>query len=238
MRQSFYTLALFLLAAGGVLMLWGKAAGGAGDDALSWDGQRITLDSTGLTWQPTSSDGTPSLPTIEELTGVTTIQATLSLADLAVATGEEFQILGGAGVSCTVDGDILTITDNGSLSGQLTLVLPWEMALDTLEIYSEMGDVSLSDITVHTLRVETSLGDIQLSGHPTGDVAIQTSSGDVLVESGLSGYEYTGLARSQHGRVTVDGNDVGSGARLTGNGPNNMDIYTLTGNITLEFSLN
>ena len=55
------------------------------------------------------------------------------------------------------------------------------------------------------------------------------------MESSLSGYDYGGIAQSESGRVSVDGNDVGQGARLTGNETHQMELSTKTGSISLGF---
>ena len=234
MRRSLCSLALFLLVAGGLLMLWGRAAGGDRTVTLSWGDRQVTVGPGGITGHAPSSHADPT-PVPQDFTEVTAIRAELALADVTLTVGDRFQVSGGEDVTYVVEDGTLTVTSDGTLAQQVDIMVPAGVALNRVEVRAQSGAVELSGLDTAQLRVEAGLGDVSVAGRITGNMVIRTEVGGITVESDLSGYDYTGTVRSELGRVTIDGHDVGIGARLTGDGPNTMDISTQTGDITLRF---
>lgn len=147
-----------------------------------------------------------------------------------------------------LNADTLSIqSENGSASlrdvaaGQLTVhtaagdVSISRCQWDSATLTTEWGDLSADHVTSGGAKISSEIGDIALAGRLTGSTSVETESGDIAAESTLSGYQYSGLVRSESGQVAIDGNDVGVGAHLTGGGPHTLTLRSELGDIRLDF---
>ncbi len=140
------------------------------------------------------------------------INANIAYGNLEIVYGESFRsVFTGDDElepKVTFEDGVITISQKpgnwsivfGSRKADLTLIIPENTVLKNTDIKMDMGNVSITGLSISAGQIENSLGDIELNDCILGTVNVSSDMGDVDIESCV--FENLSIEQSL-GNVTV-----------------------------------
>jgi len=131
------------------------------------------------------------------------ISVNISVGDVIIQTGEDFNLSlqepegMPLGLEYSVSNGRLEVWSTASidLSGfkknftnvkcGVTITVPEDMPLSTVDAYTDMGDITLSNICAGEMEAGTGMGDIAARELLVDDLSMETGMGDITLEGGL-----------------------------------------------------
>ena len=176
----------FLVMSGGLLAITGFAMGAQTHLDLDW-GRAHKSETPVDTGAPHVEEGT-ALPAFSRL------DVDVSIGDVTVEYGGDYGISltswGGIQLEYELDGDTLKVR-SGSGAWELSdwehevaavITLPEGVALESADIRTALGDVTLTGVTAGTLAAGSEMGSLALYGVEAADAALAVSMGDLTAE--------------------------------------------------------
>lgn len=198
----------FLVMSGGLLAI----------TALPW-GHRPTWTSTGAGHIKAKRRWIPALPMWRRgraLPAFSRLDVDVSIGDVTVEYGGDYGISltswGGIQLEYELDGDTLKVR-SGSGAWELSdwehevaavITLPEGVALESADIRTALGDVTLTGVTAGTLAAGSEMGSLALYGVEAADAALAVSMGDLTAEGLTTRSSCT--VENAMGDVYLDGN--------------------------------
>lgn len=172
----------FLVMSGGLLAITGFAMGAQTHLDLDW-GRAHKSETPVDTGAPHVEEGT-ALPAFSRL------DVDVSIGDVTVEYGGDYGISltswGGIQLEYELDGDTLKVR-SGSGAWELSdwehevaavITLPEGVALESADIRTALGDVTITGVTAGTLAAGSEMGSLALYGVEAADAALAVSMGD------------------------------------------------------------
>ena len=132
----------------------------------------------------------------EEQEKFTGISADISVADLNIVEGDGYYLT----LDCSekfmpeykVENGILTVKQQNDFNewgwnmnnvhSEITITVPRGIALDSLSVYSDVGDLYVEGITAKSTTVDLSVGDIEFEDADLGDTEIEGDTGNISLD--------------------------------------------------------
>ena len=86
--------------------------------------------------------------------------------------------------------------------GSITLVLPADLHLDTVQAENQVGKIELEGVQAETLDLHAAAGDVSVSGCTAQTMDLRANAGSIALQDGSAD---SIQARAQVGRVSIDG---------------------------------
>ena len=215
----------FLVMSGGLLAITGFAMGAQTHLDLDW-GRAHKSETPVDTGAPHVEEGT-ALPAFSRL------DVDVSIGDVTVEYGGDYGISltswGGIQLEYELDGDTLKVR-SGSGAWELSdwehevaavITLPEGVALESADIRTALGDVTLTGVTAGTLAAGSEMGSLALYG-VEADAALAVSMGDLTAEGLTTRSSCT--VENAMGDVYLDGNFRGNTECTLSMG--DLELYT------------
>ena len=216
----------FLVMSGGLLAITGFAMGAQTHLDLDW-GRAHKSETPVDTGAPHVEEGT-ALPAFSRL------DVDVSIGDVTVEYGGEYGISltgwGGIQLEYELDGDTLKVR-SGAGAWELSdwehevaavITLPEGIALESADIRTALGDVTLTGVTAGTLAAGSEMGSLALYGVEAADAALAVSMGDLTAEGLTTRSSCT--VENAMGDVYLDGNFRGNTECTLSMG--DLELYT------------
>ena len=101
----------------------------------------------------------------------------------------------------------------------LTITVPRDMILESLEIDAASAEVIIRDLTIHEVSLDTASGKCQLDGCSIGELDIDTASGDIRFNGSLDMLDFDAASAEFEGILT--------------NTPRSIKVDSLSGDIDI-----
>lgn len=101
----------------------------------------------------------------------------------------------------------------------LTIIVPRDMNLESLEIDAASAEVIIRDLTIHEVSLDTASGKCQLDGCSIGELDIDTASGDIRFNGSLDMLDFDAASAEFEGILT--------------NTPRSIKVDSLSGDIDI-----
>jgi DUF4097 and DUF4098 domain-containing protein YvlB len=142
----------------------------------------------------------------------------------------------------------------GSKKCSVTITVPYSTALDSADISTDVGDITLKELELTSLSLTADVGDIDIASCRLGSVTLTADVGDINLEdstfdslsatadvgevsvdaaSDLSDYAIE--LSTDIGEVEVNGQDYRRSYKQTGSGDHSMTIEVSTGDIEVDY---
>lgn len=216
----------FLVMSGGLLAITGFAMGAQTHLDLDW-GRAHKSETPVDTGAPHVEEGT-ALPAFSWL------DVDVSIGDVTVEYGGDYGISltswGGIQLEYELDGDTLKVR-SGSGAWELSdwehevaavITLPEGVALESADIRTALGDVTITGVTAGTLAAGSEMGSLALYGVEAADAALAVSMGDLTAEGLTTRSSCT--VENAMGDVYLDGNFRGNTECTLSMG--DLELYT------------
>ena len=134
------------------------------------------------------------IPDAEKDEDLRALEINMYIGDISVRQGTELEVKYSGdekyepeirqekGVVSVVQPDRHSIFNLGNVHAKLTVTLPEGISLDRAEIYEDLGDIEVTDLTADEVIIDNDLGDIYLKSCLAADLDIVSDLGDVTVE--------------------------------------------------------
>lgn len=231
----------------------------------------INLGRTG----PYVVDDTPKELVLTEPLAFKKLELNTSKADILIEQGDQFRLealhVDGSTPKYELAGDTLRYYDTGTIdqtlrfnigylskSNHVTITLPRDIVLDSIDVTSSLGNVIVKEISTPSLTLHASMGDTRLMGTFEDKTNVIANNGDVIldgrfagdtnIETGMGDLDMRGSFEgntrviSSHGDVTLNGSSqdfiyfrTGMGdLQLVGTLQGKTEIFAGSGSVTLE----
>ena len=240
----------FLAMSGGLLALTGFALGAQTHLNMPFGGGSAVAAETPMVHVEVAADEGTATESWVQVPAFSRIEVELDMGNVSVIpTGEYDLSFSGehaALLDYEMDGDTLRITGTALsameffTSGDeaaVTIGIPEDASLDTVDIHTAMGQVELGGFTANSLTVSTDLGNVSLDSVMASDADITLSMGD------LTGYSLTTTdsltVKNDMGDVYLDGDFQGNTDITLSMGDldlttwQSMDTYSLDLNVSM-----
>ncbi len=127
------------------------------------------------------------------------------------------------------------------LKNEVTITVPAECTLDSLELSTNLGDIEVdAAFTVNKADLSTNLGDVECEGIWTAELTAETDLGDVDLRLPGSKGDYLWKLETSLGELRVDderqSGDTMSAAIRGGKGSNRVNAGSSLGDVSLNFA--
>jgi DUF4097 and DUF4098 domain-containing protein YvlB len=140
-----------------------------------------------------------------------------SVADITIKSGSDYR-LSFSGVSdleptASVKDGVLTIKQpNSTIIGlhntnncEMTLTVPADSKLDSINVSSDVGNISVEDLTASAVSVSSDVGDVTLTGCDFSEIDASANIGDIEFHSGIDLSDAEISLITDLGTVSVNG---------------------------------
>lgn len=165
------------------------------------------------------------------------VDVDIAVGDVTIRTGADFQIeveaRGTVGsepyrIEYEVTGDVLKVVSSPrpmdsptrDLSARMTITVPADQTLETVQVYVDVGDVALHDLTAGKIDLRTDVGDASVTGSAADSIDLDADVGTLSVTGSVAD------------SIKLD-SDTGD-LKLTGAPAAIMELTTDTGDITVH----
>ncbi|NLD19561.1 MAG: DUF4097 family beta strand repeat protein [Clostridiales bacterium] len=242
--KRFFIICVIILGAGIILTVAGYAMGGIKD------ANRLASEYSWWEYRDTSNMTTMYL---EEAEAFNSIEVSGTM-DVNIVTGAEQTYISYNPGSCTpqlaVEGGILRVDsdylDNGGVLDfgftdndipMVWIYVPEGTVLNSIGGTMELGDVTITGVTVGSINIKADLGDIEVYNASVSKLTLDADLGDVQIRMPFTEDQYTLTADVSLGEISINERDYEAFDKhyVSGAGPNVINISVDTGDVDIEF---